>query len=121
MNLKKMLITVVKTLVTVGIFVSLFVEFGGGTVAVSRTGLADGSILYRANPATPGFVGKMKARLTGAALPDPYVPVSSEYACTLALEGGQVMVKTEKGDVVKLRALHHCVDGMTIPKKRPTK
>ena len=68
MNLKKMLITVVKTLVTVGIFVSLFVEFGGGTVAVSRTGFADGSILYRANPAMPGVVGKLKAKLTGATL-----------------------------------------------------
>lgn len=111
MNLKKMLVTAVKTLVTVGIFVSLFVEFGGGTVAVSRTGFADGSILYRPNPASPGFVGKLKAKLSGAALPDPYVPVSSEYACTLALEGGQVFVKTAAGDVVKLRALHHCVDG----------
>ena len=111
MNLKKMLVTVVKTLVTVGIFVSLFVELGGGTVAVSRSGLADGSIVYRANPAMPGFPGRLKAKLTGAPLPDPYVPVSSEYACTLALEGAQVMVKTAAGEIVKLRALHHCVDG----------
>ncbi|MEB2283550.1 MAG: hypothetical protein B6D46_07250 [Polyangiaceae bacterium UTPRO1] len=111
MKLKKMLVTVVKTLVTVGIFVSLFVELGGGTVAVSRTGLTDGSILYRENPASPGFVGKLRAKLTGATLPDPYVPVSSEYACTLALEGGRVFVKTAAGDMVRLRALHHCVDG----------
>ncbi len=111
MNLKKTLVTVVKTLVTVAIFVSLFVEFGGGTVAVSRSGFEDGSIFYRANPEMPGFVGKTKARLTGKTLPEPYVPVSSEYACTLALEGGQVMVRTAAGDVVKLRALHHCVDG----------
>ncbi|MCC6847134.1 MAG: flippase-like domain-containing protein [Deltaproteobacteria bacterium] len=111
MNLKKVLVTVLKTLVTVGIFVSLFVEFGGGIVAVSRRGFADGSILYRSNPASPGFVGRMKARLTGATLPEPYVPVSRDYACTLALEGGQVFVETEAGDVVKLRALHHCVDG----------
>ncbi len=109
--MKKILITVVKTLVTIGIFVSLFVEFGGGTVAVSRSGFADGSILYRENPAAPGVVGKLKAKVTGAALPDPYVPVSSEYACTLALEGGQVMIKTAAGQIVKLRALHHCVDG----------
>ena len=111
MNLKKMLVTVVKTLVTVGIFVSLFVEFGGGTVAVSKSGFADGSILYRANPAAPGLVGRLKARLTGATLPDPHIPVSSEYACTLALEGGQVFVRTEAGEVVKLRALHHCEGG----------
>src|SRR5262249_21722219 len=75
------------------------------------SGFSDGSILYRENPATPGIVGKLKAKLTGAALPDPYVPVTSEYACTLALEGGQVMIKTEAGQIVKLRALHHCVDG----------
>jgi uncharacterized membrane protein YbhN (UPF0104 family) len=111
MKLKKMLVTVVKTLVTVGIFVSLFVEFGGGPVAVSRTGFADGSIFYRANPAMPGIVGKLKAKVTGAPLPEPWIPVSREYACTLALEGGQVMVRTTAGDVVKLRALHHCVDG----------
>ena len=40
MNLKKMLVTVVKTLVTVGIFVSLFVEFGGGPVGVESLAAA---------------------------------------------------------------------------------
>ena len=54
MNFKKTLVTVVKTLVTIGIFVSLFVEFGGGTVQVSRAGFADGSIFYRPNPGDPG-------------------------------------------------------------------
>jgi uncharacterized membrane protein YbhN (UPF0104 family) len=111
MNLKKMLVTVIKTLVTVGIFVSLFVEFGGGVVAVSRQGFQDGSIFYRANPAMPGFVGKMKARLTGATLPEPHVPVSGEYACTLAIEGAPVFVRSEAGEIVKLRALHHCDGG----------
>ena len=50
MNLKKTLVTVVKTLVTIGIFVSLFVEFGGGTVAVSRSGFADGIDLLPRQP-----------------------------------------------------------------------
>jgi len=111
MNLKKVLITVVKTLVTVGIFVSLFVEFGGGRVAVSRSGFADGSIFFRANPTMPGFTGRLKARLTGAALPDPYVPLAGDAVCTTAVGGTQVFVRTEAGDIVKLRALHHCVDG----------
>jgi len=111
MNLKKTLVTVVKTLVTVGIFVSLFVEFGAGTVAVSRTGFADGSIFYRANPAMPGLVGRLKTRLTGGTLPAPYVPVAGDQVCRLALEGGQVFVRTEGGEIVKLRTLHHCVDG----------
>jgi uncharacterized membrane protein YbhN (UPF0104 family) len=111
MNLKKTLVTVVKTLVTVGIFVSLFVEFGGGTVAVSRSGFANGTILYRANPALPGLPGRLKARLSGATLPDPYVALPSDQVCELAIEGGQVFVRTESGAIVKLRALHHCVDG----------
>jgi len=111
MNLKKALITVTKTLVTVAIFVSLFVEFGGGRVAVSRDGFANGSVFYRANPATPGFVGRLKMRLTGASLPEPYLPLAGDQVCTVALEGGQVFIRAENGGIVRFRALHHCVDG----------
>lgn len=111
MNLKKVVITVVKTLITVAIFVSLFVEFGGGIVPVSRTGFADGSIFYHANPAMPGLLGRWKARLTGATLPDPYEPLAGDKVCIVALEGGQVFVKTTDGEIVKIRALHHCADG----------
>jgi uncharacterized membrane protein YbhN (UPF0104 family) len=111
MTPKKILITLIKTALTVGIFVSLFVEFGGGTVAVSRTGFADGTIFLRANPARPGLVGRLKARLTGATLPDPHVPLPGGQVCELAAEGVPVFVRTESGEVVKLRAPHHCVDG----------
>jgi uncharacterized membrane protein YbhN (UPF0104 family) len=111
MSLKKVLITVVKTLVTVAIFVSLFVEFGGGAVSVSRQGFSDGSIFYRANPAMPGFVGRTKARLTGATLPDAHVPLAGEQVCKHALEGETVFVRTAQGEIVRFRALHHCVDG----------
>jgi hypothetical protein len=109
--MKKVLITVLKTLLTVGIFVSLFVEFGGGRVAVSRAGFAEGTIFHRPNPAMPGLVGRLKARLTGAALPDAYVPLAGDQVCALAVEGAAVFVATEGGDIVKLRALHHCVGG----------
>jgi uncharacterized membrane protein YbhN (UPF0104 family) len=111
MNLKKTIITVVKTLITIGIFVSLFVEFGGGPVAVSRTGLVDGSIFYRSNPARPGLVGRLKARLSGATLPDPYVALANDQVCALALEGEQVFVRTAGGEIVKVRALHLCDNG----------
>src|SRR5262249_2586440 len=111
MNIKKVLITVVKTLVTIGIFVSLFVEFGGGPVAVSRSGFADGTIFYGANPARPGFVGRLKARLTGATLPDPYVPLARDQVCTLAIEGAPVFVRTAAGEIVRLHAVRLCVDG----------
>src|SRR5262249_32206491 len=111
MNIKKALITVVKTLITVGIFVSLFVEFGGGTVAVSRSGFADGTIFYKANPARPGLVGRLKARLTGAALPEPYVPLAGDQVCTFAMEGAPVFVRTAGGEIVRLHAVRLCVDG----------
>jgi uncharacterized membrane protein YbhN (UPF0104 family) len=109
--MKKALITVVKTLLTIGIFVSLFVEFGGGKVPVSRAAFADGSIFYTTNPAMPGLVGRVKARLTGRALPEAHVPLAGDRVCEVALEGGTVFVRTETGEIVKLRAAHHCVDG----------
>jgi len=109
--MKKAIITVLKTLLTIGIFVSLFWEFGAGTAAVSREGFANGSIFYQANPAMPGFVGRMKARLTGAALPDAQIPLPGADVCTLAVEGLPVFVRTEGGEIVKMRALHHCHDG----------
>ncbi len=111
MTLKKVLVTVLKTLVTVGIFVSLFVEFGGGTVAVPRAGFVDGSIFRQANPAMPGLVGRLRARLTGTPLPAPWVPLAADRVCRHAPGGGQVFVQTAAGEIVKLRALHHCVDG----------
>ena len=109
--MKKAIITVLKTLLTVGIFVSLFWEFGAGTAAVSRTGFADGTIFYQANPAMPGFVGRMKAKFTGAALPEAQIPLPGAEVCALAIEGAPVFVRTESGEIVKIRALHHCHDG----------
>jgi len=109
--MKKLLITVLKTALTIGIFVSLFVEFGGGTVAVSRRDLSEGSIFYRNNPAMPGFVGRVKARLTGADLPPAQVPLEGSAVCETAIEGVPVFVRSTSGKIVKIRALHHCEDG----------
>src|SRR6185295_18442326 len=47
----------------------------------------------------------------GKTLPEPYVPLAGDRVCIVALEGGQVFVRTASGDVVRFRALHHCVDG----------
>ena len=109
--MKKLLITVLKTALTIGIFVSLFVEFGGGTVPVSRTDFADGAIFYRANPAMPGFIGRMKARITGAELPVAQISLEASAVCEAAIEGAPVFVRSTSGEIVKFRALHHCVDG----------
>jgi hypothetical protein len=120
--MKKALVTVLKTLLTVGIFVSLFWEFGGGTVAVSRAGVADGTIFYQANPAMPGFVGRMKTRFTGGTLPDPHVPLPGGHVCDVAMQGAAVFVRSEGGEIAKIRALHHCEHGaltrvLTAPDK----
>lgn len=109
--MKKAIITVLKTLLTIGIFVSLFWEFGAGTVAVPRQGLVDGTIFYQPNPAMPGFVGRMKARITGAELPEPHVPLAAADVCEHALESKPVFVRTTDGEIVKMRAAHHCHEG----------
>ena len=109
--MKKLLITVLKTALTIGIFVSLFVEFGGGTVPVSRKDFAEGSIFYRANPAMPGFVGRMKARVAGAELPAAQIPIEASAVCEAAIEAVPLFVRSTTGEIVKFRALHHCVEG----------
>jgi uncharacterized membrane protein YbhN (UPF0104 family) len=58
----------------------------------------------------PGLVGRIKARLTGATPPEPLVPLAADRVCIVAIEGGQIFVRTEAGEIVKFRALHHCVD-----------
>lgn len=110
MNWKSVAKSLFKGSVTVGIFVLLFAEFGGGKVEVDRQGLLDGSILYQPNPEMPGFVGRMKAKVTGAALPEATAPVSYEEACEVAIHE-PIFAKTTAGEIVKIKGLKHCVDG----------
>ncbi len=107
MNARTVAKSAVKIFITVAIFVAIFAEFGGGPVEVSRPALADGTALYAANPAMPGFVGKVKAKLTGATLPEATVPLAFDRACKAAAEGS-VFVRTMDGKVVKFKALRHC-------------
>jgi glycosyltransferase 2 family protein len=109
--MKKAIITVLKTLLTIGIFVTLFWEFGAGVVEVPRAGLADGTIFYQSNPAMPGFVGRMKARVSGAQLPEAQIPLEGSKVCDLAMRGEAVFVRTTAGDIVRMRAQHHCHEG----------
>jgi uncharacterized membrane protein YbhN (UPF0104 family) len=101
--------SLLKALATIAIFVAIFAEFGGGPVPVSKAALTDGSALFQANPDSPGFIGKLKAKVTGAALPDPHKPLTFDAVCKTAAEN-TVFVKTTAGDVVKLKALRHCVN-----------
>jgi uncharacterized membrane protein YbhN (UPF0104 family) len=107
MNAKQAAKSLFKLLVTVGIFVGIFAEFGGGRVEVDRAALLDGSALYRPNPAMPGVVGKVQAKLKSTALPEPLVPMGAANVCRVAAEG-PVFVRTTAGATVKFKALRHC-------------
>ncbi|MEN9787528.1 MAG: hypothetical protein RLZZ299_2792 [Pseudomonadota bacterium] len=96
-----------KLLVTLAIFVGLFAEFGGGPVEVPRDALADGTVWFQSNPAMPGAVGRLRARLTGRALPEAHVPLPAADVCTRAA-GDQVYARTVAGPIVPVRALRHC-------------
>lgn len=109
MKLDPRLKSLFKALATLAIFVAIFAEFGGGPVPVSKAALQDGSALFQANPDMPGFIGKAKAKLTGTQLPVATVPLSFDRLCKVGSES-TVFVKTTAGDVVKLKALRHCVD-----------
>ncbi len=109
MKLDPRLKSLLKALATIAIFVAIFAEFGGGPVPVSKAALTDGSALFQANPDSPGFLGKLKAKVTHAPLPDPYKPLAFDALCKTAAEN-TVFVKTTAGDVVKLKALRHCVN-----------
>jgi len=109
-KIKKAVVSFLKIAVTVAIFVSLFAEFGGGPDKFPRSGIADGSAFFVANPAMPGAVGKLKARLSGTPLPEATVPLHGVDVCTAAIEG-PVFARNVDGALVKIKALRHCEDG----------
>jgi uncharacterized membrane protein YbhN (UPF0104 family) len=98
---------VVKLVLTFAIFIGIFAEFGGGRVAVSREGLENGSIWLQANPAMPGLVGRVKAKVSGKALPEPYAPLAVTDVCRVGATGA-VFAKDQQGQVFKVKALRHC-------------
>lgn len=109
MNARAATSSLAKLLVTVAIFVLIFAEFGGGSVAVDLASLRDGSALYAPNPEMPGIVGKLKAKAKGTPLPEPRVPLAFDRVCQAAAEG-PVFVRSVAGDIVKIKALRHCKD-----------
>ncbi len=99
--------TLIKTLLTLAIFVGIFAEFGGGPVEVEGAALREGTLWQRPNPEMPGLVGKLKAKAAGQALPAPRVPLGAEEVCRVAA-GSTVFATTKDGGVVPVRALRHC-------------
>lgn len=114
--MKGVIKNVLKAGVTIGIFVGLFAEFGGGPVEVSRAAVQDGTVFYTTSPDMPGIVGKLNAKVTGAKLPDP-VPLAptqgkstGDQACLNAATATPVFIKSPDGAFKALKTLRHCED-----------
>lgn len=104
MDAKSVLKSLVKVAVTVGIFVALFLEVGGGAVEVDRAQLTAGTLWKQPNPETPGLI----ARLRGAKIPEPaLVPVPADTVCKVAAEKA-IFATTRAGEDVRIKVLGHC-------------
>jgi len=97
-----------KLAVTVGIFVAIFIEIGGGYRPVDSASLSSPGAFAQANPAYPGIVGRLKARLRGQALPSKVVPVGRDEVCKVGAERA-VFVRTARG-WERFKLLKHCHD-----------
>jgi uncharacterized membrane protein YbhN (UPF0104 family) len=108
--MKTFLSFVVKLAVTLGIFVLIFLEFGGGFVEVDTAALRGPDAFEVANPAYPGIVGRLRARLGGSPLPPPRLPVALDKVCIAAAENS-VFVRTAAGDYRRFKPARHCGEG----------
>lgn len=105
--MKRALALLLKLGVTLGIFVAIFVEFGGGFRPVETASLDTPGAFAAANTAYPGIVGRIRARLRGVELPPPTVPVGRNTVCRIA-EDRAVFVRLADGSVRRFRPLRHC-------------
>lgn len=107
--MKKALSLLVKLAVTLGIFVGIFLEFGGGYAPVKTSALREPGAIEVSNPAYPGIVTRVKAKISGATLPPARIPATLEDACTNAAEGS-VFVRDAAGEMRRIKTLRHCGD-----------
>jgi len=108
--MKQTLALLLKFAVTLGIFVAIFIEFGGGYAPVRTAELAAPGAFETTNPDLPGLVGRLRARLRGAPLPPPRVAVSLHDVCLAAAER-PVFVHTADGSMRRFKPLRHCGEG----------
>ena len=96
--------------VTAAIFVAIFLEFGGGYRPVSTASLHEPGAFETTNPAFPGIVGRVRARLRGVPLPPPPLPISLDQVCWAAAER-PVFVRLVDGTMARFKPLRHCGEG----------
>lgn len=109
--MKRAVDLLVKLGVTVAILVGIFTEFGGGWVAVDGGALGAPGTFEAANPAYPGLVGRLGAKLTGRSLPAARLAVSASEVCAAAAERA-VFVHTADGGIRRFKPSRHCRDGV---------
>ena len=108
--MKAALSFVFKLGVTVAIFIAIFLEFPRGYRPVRTATLREPEAFEAANPAFPGIVGQLRARLAGTPLPPARVPVSIDEVCLAAAER-DVFVRLANGTMQRFKALRHCRAG----------
>ena len=108
--MKRALGLAAKLAVTLGIFLAIFIEFGGGYMPVEASGLLTPGAFETANPAFPGIVGRVWARLARRPLPLPRLPVTLEHVCWAAAEHA-VYVRDTTGRMRRFKPLRHCGEG----------
>src|SRR5262245_65489934 len=108
--MKATLALVLKFGVTLAIFVAIFVEFGGGYRPVVTARLREPGTFEASNPAFPGIVGRIRARLRGTPLPAARVPVALDQVCWVATERS-VFVRLADGQFARFKPLRHCGEG----------
>src|SRR5438093_1944559 len=96
--------------VTLGLFLPIFLDFGGGYAPVRTAELTAPGTLEAANPDYPGIVGRLRARVQGTPLPSPRVPLSLHDVCLAAAER-PVFVRTADGSTRRFKPLRHCGEG----------
>ena len=108
--MKRVVSVVLKLVVTLGIFVAIFIEFGGGYRPVSTAALRQPDAFETTNPAYPGIVGRLRARLRGTPLPPARLPISIDQVCWAASERS-VFVRLVDGSMARFKPLRHCGEG----------
>src|SRR2546425_5905245 len=108
--MKQTLAFLLKFAVALGIFVAIFLEFGGGYAPVRTAELTAPGTFEAANPDYPGLVGRLRARVQGTPLPSARVPLSLHDVCLAAAER-PVFVRTADGSTRRFKPLRHCGEG----------
>ncbi len=96
--------------VTLGIFVAIFLEFGGGYRPAVTATLRDAGAFEASNPAYPGLLGRVSARLHGLPIPPARLAVSIDRVCWEAAERA-VFVRLADGTMRRFKPLRHCGEG----------